>query len=201
MALDFVKKAGHFANHAVNSVRSDTIVSWNHVVFVLGGPPIDLTAKTILVGNAVWAGLLLARAAPGRAWRVWSLPFLLATAAVGSILCAQAHNYDIVLFILIVPYLLWLWDRRYMFDVAILAVMLMMASVPRSLAVFMNHRAGFSQGLSEVMLSYKAFATVALAMYLLVRGQPVPGVPESESDQDRAEGGASVRFGTTDVST
>jgi hypothetical protein len=175
--LDYLRYLqGSHLSVSYNQVENDQIVSWNRVAYLLGGPRIDLKAATILAGFAVWGGLLVVRAWLDRPER-WSPALALAGAATGALLCTQAHGYDLVLLVLLVPHMLWLWERGHRRDAAFLALLLALAVVPRALVLALAARLGLGSGGLECVLSYRALVVAGLAIYLLARGQPKLRVP------------------------
>jgi hypothetical protein len=93
------------------------ITSWNRLLYALTEPIagerllVELTATKTLVGFAVWFALVagrcrLAGAMPPAAWAT-------AAAAVGSVLCAQALPYDVLLLVLVVPWVRALFAGGY----------------------------------------------------------------------------------------
>jgi hypothetical protein len=78
-----------------------------------------------------------------------------------------SHGYDLVMLILLVPYIFWLYDRGYRRDWIFLLALIAVASIPRSFATRINPGM-----LMEVLASHRAFVVLILAVYLLIRGQP-----------------------------
>jgi hypothetical protein len=160
----------HVGESFFNSAQSADIISWIRVVYVLTGYEIAMTPVRNLAGIFLWMGLVLGAAWPRGGLR-WALPYWLATAAVGSVVFGLSHAYDLVMFILLVPYIFWLYDRRYQRDwiflTALIAVVAIPMSIPRALA------SRLSPGMaSELLDSPRIFPVIILAVYLLIRGQP-----------------------------
>ena len=91
-------------NHLIglNRVGLDQITSWNRVLYVLGGPSLDLTAKGMITSHACWILLLWLR--HGRpVTSTWVPAYALAAAAVGSVFCSLSHGYDLVMLALLAP--------------------------------------------------------------------------------------------------
>ena len=81
------------------------ITSWNCLLYRSGGPLIELSALTTLAGYLIWFGLVVGRAAlasmrPSTSWAV-------AAAAVGAVLCSQVLVYELLILVLVTP-----WVRR-----------------------------------------------------------------------------------------
>ncbi len=100
--LDYLEQAHKVV--AFNRVeRNPSLTSWNCLLHAAGGPAIELDAWTTLGGYSIWLGLIVGRIAiagqaPSPAW-------LIAAAAVGSLLCAQVLRYEVVLLVLTAPWL------------------------------------------------------------------------------------------------
>jgi hypothetical protein len=168
-------------------VENDEIVGWDHILWVLGGPSITLKGWGILAGYATWGLLLASRVY--RSGRPGCHPaFYLAAAVSASLACAHTHNYDMVLLWLLIPYMLWLWDNRHPRDVYFLGALIAVCSVPRTTVIAACARLGlgpyfegtpagtgiYHPGGADLLLSYRAFMSILLGLYLLMRGQPRP---------------------------
>ena len=167
--------SGHvdeYHNHVWNSPRFFGIVSWNRIAYLLTGRVINLSLMHMFVGHISWIGLVVGRSLLRRGHR-WLLPYWLAAAACGSLLGGSAHNSDVVLLILVVPYFFWLWDRGYTWDWAFLVALVVLAFFSSGFAVRAALNAlGAGGTMSEWVQSYHALVLIALAAYLLIRGQP-----------------------------
>jgi hypothetical protein len=149
-----------------NTAKASIVVSWIRVVYVFTGYEIAITPVRILAGFVLWTGLVLGAAWP-RGGRCWALPYWLATATAGTLVFGLSHGYDLVMLILLVPYIFWLYDRGYRRDWIFLLALIAVASIPRSFATRINPGM-----LMEVLASHRAFVVLILAVYLLIRGQP-----------------------------
>ena len=170
-----------------NRVENDEIVSWDHVLWVLGGPSVALNALRVFAGYATW-GLLLASRIYLGARRGCCPAFYLAAAISASLICAHTHNHDMVLLWLLIPYVLWLWDNGHHPDAYFLGALIAVCSVPRRAVVAACACLGlgpyfagtpwetlvYHPGAADLLLSYRAFVSIILGLYLLVRGQPRP---------------------------
>jgi hypothetical protein len=153
-----------------NTARSDYVVSWVRDVYVLTGYEIAMTPTRNLAGLCSWIGLVLGAAWPRGGLR-WALPYWLATAAAGSLAFGLAHGYDLVIFILLVPYIFWLYDRAHRRDWIFLAGLITVAAIPLSALRALASRLGPGMA-ADVLVSHRAFLVLILAVYLLIRGQP-----------------------------
>jgi hypothetical protein len=187
-------KATHMA-HAFNRVTFDQVLSWNRLVYLAGGPEINLGAASILSSYAVFGALLALRGAWGGDLRRWTPAFWLAATVTATLLCTQAKGYDMVLMVLLAPLILWLIDRRLFADALFLGALIAVASVPKGALQILCGHAGAGPGLVPVVLSHRAFVVAALALYVLVRAQPRPayasaavidGAPRSAGPGDEA---------------
>jgi hypothetical protein len=80
-----------------------SIGSWNRLLFVAGGPLIELGLATTLAGYLVWYGLLVGRCAirgerPSTSWAI-------AATAAGAVLCSQVLVYERLVLLLAVPWI------------------------------------------------------------------------------------------------
>lgn len=76
--------------------------SWNRLLFVAGGPLIELGLATTVAGYLVWYGLLVGRCAirgerPSSSWAI-------AATAAGAVLCSQVLVYERLVLLLAVPW-------------------------------------------------------------------------------------------------
>ena len=129
-----------------------------------------MTPARNLAGIVLWTGLVL-----GAAWRRgglgWALPYWAATAAVGSLVFGLSHAYDLVMLVLLVPYIFWLYDRGYHGDWIFLTALIAAAAIPMSVPRVLASR--LSPGMAvEVLDSHRTFLILVVAVYLLIRGQP-----------------------------
>ncbi len=111
--VEYVQYLG--ANHkrvVFNRVEvSPTITSWNRLVFSLGGPLVELGAVGTLASYLVWFGLAagrvsLTRDLPSPAWAA-------AVAGVGGVFCAQVLVYELLVLVLVIPWLRMLFEHGY----------------------------------------------------------------------------------------
>jgi hypothetical protein len=130
-----------------------------------------MTPPWILASHATWMALIAANCWIRGRFR-WSTTYWMAAAAIGSIACTVSHNYDLVLLILIVPYLFWLWDRGHRMDVAFLVAVLALLCVPRAIAYPLVGSLRLGDSAKKLLLSYRALLMFGLAAYILIRGQP-----------------------------
>jgi hypothetical protein len=82
--------------------ESTTITSWNRLLFALGGPLVELSAVTTLAGYLVWFGLAAGRVSlsgkpPSAAWAA-------AVSAVGGVFCSQVLIYELLVLLLVIPW-------------------------------------------------------------------------------------------------
>jgi hypothetical protein len=171
MILDVWNVTHAHIGHYYNTVRNPDITSWFRAVYVLTGSEIAMTPARNLAGLCLWAGSVLGSARI-RGGAGWDLPYWLATATVGSLLCGLSHAYDLVMLTLLLPYICWLYDRGYDRDWFFLTVLVVVAvlipmSVPRALASRLTPGV-----LAEMLASHRTFVVLVLAAYLLIRGQP-----------------------------
>ncbi len=87
------------------------ITSWNRLLYALGGPLVELTATTIIASYLVWFGVAAGRAAlvgkfPSAAWAA-------AVAAVGGVFCSQVLIYELLLLVLVIPWVRTLFAHGY----------------------------------------------------------------------------------------
>ncbi len=167
---------------AFNRAESFHLVSWNHAVYALTGRSIEPSIGVMLAGLAAWAGLLhlRLRAAGSR----WTPAYALAAAALGDLVCARAHGYDMMLLALLTPWLLTLRDGRRR-GVAALAVGLIAIAlvVPNTVIEGAVHRLALHGPLRELVLSYRGWIVLGLAA-CLVLAPPEPAGVRSELARD-----------------
>jgi hypothetical protein len=123
------------------------ITSWNRLLYALTEPfagerfLVELTAGLTVAGFAVWFGLAAARGClaverPSAAWAT-------AVAAVGAVLCAQVLTYDLVVLVLVVPWVRELFGGGHWGRGWLAAGLLVLQLVPYDLALrgdVPNHR-------------------------------------------------------------
>ncbi len=130
-----------------------TIASWNRLLFVAGGPLVELTALTTLAGYCVWFGLLggrvsLAGERPSIAWAV-------AAVAVGAVLCSQVLAYELVILVLVVPWVRELftagWRLRGWLAIGLLVMQVISRAVMEQVGLEAHHPLGVA-GLALLVL-------------------------------------------------
>lgn len=163
--------ASQYISVYYNTAQSSELLGWNRVLYVLGGPMVDFTPPRILASHATWMALISASCWIRGRFR-WSVPYWVAAGGIGSIACSLSHHYELVLLILIVPYLYWLWDRGYRLDVAFVLAVIGLLCVPKAIGFPLARAAHLGASGTEILLSYRAFLICGLAAYILVRGQP-----------------------------
>jgi hypothetical protein len=177
----------------VNGPRFAGTVGWTRIVYLGSGVAIEPRPLQWLASHLVWMAVVVGAAALRGGLR-GSLPYLLAAAACGSLLCTNAHNYDLILLVLMVPYIFWLWDHGHKRDVVVLLGLIAAASVPSNairLALRLSH-SGIQD--PDLIVSYRPFLLLAMAVYLLVRGQPRgSGHPEEAAFPEAIRAGAPAR--------
>jgi len=159
-------------NHLMerNRVERDQISSWNHVVYVLGGPAWDLTATGMIASNAGWFFLIwLRHGCP--LISTWVPEYALAAAAVGSVFCSLSHGYDLVILALMAPLLITRFKLGQRREVASLAGLIAITTIPRAVVKTSASFLALRPGLVELALSYRSLIVAILAAYLIVRGQ------------------------------
>jgi hypothetical protein len=88
-----------------------TITSWNRLLFKLGGPLVELSALGTLASYLVWYGLVIGRVAlagkfPSPAWAA-------AVTAVGGVFCSQVLIYELLVLVLVIPWVRGLFAEGY----------------------------------------------------------------------------------------
>ena len=154
------------------------ILSWNRFVAALGGPAIDLKARMILAGFAVWGGLILVRLRLGAPWRValssarLDSAFLLAIAVAAALFFAQVLAYELILIVLLAPLILQHIDRGQRWDAYALIGIVLFLLMPMSTTDRIADLFRFDEGARErtLLRSHRCFGMAALALYLLIRG-------------------------------
>jgi hypothetical protein len=167
-----------FANmnvHATNfwnSALTFKLVSWNRIFHVLFGPVIELSTPLILLGHIGWISLL-ALSAVFRGGRQWSLPYWVAAAGIGSVFFGLSHDYDLVILVLLVPYLFWLWGANHRVDALFVGFLLaLVAFTPKAGMTTAADLLKLGTNSREIFLSLRGLILAVLAAYLLLRGQP-----------------------------
>ena len=153
-----------------NQVTYDQIISWNRILYVLSGIAINLSASQILIGYLIVAGLIWTRVQVIQQRRP-SRSLLIAAAAMASLFCSQPKGYDLVIVVLTAPYLVRLWREGDHFTPGIILILFEIAAVPRALPAACVRHLHLANGSSEVLLSYRAFATALLLLTILLRGE------------------------------
>jgi hypothetical protein len=145
------------------------IPSWNRLLFVLGGPALNLRVPMILAGDALWVAMLAIRLRgrlPGPA-------FLVAAAAVGTLTFTQVLAYEMLLLAFLAPLILQLFDAGRRGDAWTLIAFLVFLLVPLTT---MDHLANamnlpVDSRLRLIMLSHKCAGMTALAIWLAARAR------------------------------
>jgi hypothetical protein len=148
-----------------NRITNDQLVSWNRLLFAVGGPAVELGPALILAGYAVAALLLYVRHGrqPGL-----SPSWVLAATVVWGLFTNQAHGYELVLLVLTAPYLFLLADANRRTDLIALLLLFGVASIPRSVVnALALHLA--PAALLPLLLSYRAILVALLAAYFVIR--------------------------------
>lgn len=105
----FLKEYADFLPATREAVRYNrvelnaAITSWNRLLFVCGGPLIELGIGTTIGGYLVWYGLLIGRCAlagerPSATWAV-------AATAAGAVVCSQVLVYELMFLLVVVPWI------------------------------------------------------------------------------------------------
>jgi len=145
------------------------IPSWNRLLFVVGGPTINLRISMVLAGYALWAALIAVR--NGR-HAMRDPAYLLAAAAVGTLEFAQVLAYEMLLLVLVTPWLLQLLDEGRQAAAYSLIGLLLLALVPMTTMANVANGWGLaddSQG-RQLLLSHKCIAMAGLMLQLLLAG-------------------------------
>ncbi len=176
--LDYINYIGVSHLHVLyNRVQNDQIVSWNRLYYVLSGEAIDLKAWAMVAGLSLWGALVT-----GRSFLIgsekYSPALWVAHAAVGALLCVQAHGYDMVLLVMLAPHILWLKDHGYRKGFALLSLVILLTMIPRSFVSQLVSVTNMSPQYAAMVMSYRAWVVLIVALYLLIRGQPRPFVGE-----------------------
>lgn len=91
--------------------RNSSITSWNKLLFGLGGPLVELTATTTVASYLVWFGVVSGRAA--LAGKLPSVAWAAAITAIGGVLCSQVLIYELLLLVLVIPWIIQLYTNGY----------------------------------------------------------------------------------------
>jgi hypothetical protein len=125
---DYLEYLAH-AHKMVGFNRAElnaSITSWNRLLFTAGGPLVELTAVTMVAGYFVWLGLVVGRVA--LAGTRPTVGWVVAVAAVGSVLCSQVLVYELLILTLLVPWVRDLfaggWRLRSWLAVGLMSVQL-----------------------------------------------------------------------------
>jgi hypothetical protein len=135
------------------------IGSWNRLLFAAGGPLVELTAVSTVGGYLVWFGLAVARCAaagvkPSASWAV-------AVCATGAVLCSQVLPYELLVLVLVVPYLRDSFAAGYRVLPAVTLLLLLAQLLPP----------GLLEGIG--MGAHRPLRVVALAVAVLL-APPAP---------------------------
>jgi hypothetical protein len=154
-----------FPRFGVNQVMSDQVLGWNRLVYAVTGREVVMTAPVMLAGYAV--GSLAFWLRTRRADGPGLMAYWLAAAPVIGLVFGQGKGYDMVLLVLWLPHLVLGWRDGRRAEAVLFVVALIVTAVPRAVAVRLVPP---DQFFTEAVLSYRAWAVLALALYLLVRG-------------------------------
>lgn len=107
-----------------------SITSWNRLLYACGGPLVELTGLTTVAAYVVWFVLAFGRVAisrtrPSSAW-------IVAVAAVGSVFCAQVLVYELLILLLLVPWLGELFASRRRLPASLAVALLTLQLIPQA---------------------------------------------------------------------
>lgn len=131
MILDMFESLRHYTAMYYNTPQASTTVGWNRLLYALGGPAVDLSAGKVVAGYFTACLLLFAKFLIGGR-RSWAPSYWLAVCAAVPFTFALAHDYDMVILALLIPYLLELWDHRDRLMLGLLAAALAISMIPKS---------------------------------------------------------------------
>lgn len=183
--LDYLKylQQGHQSVEFNRVGVNQQISSWNRLVVANGGPIWELGMVGTLAGYAVWFTLLALRKGRRRASPSWAL----AACAAGAPLCCQLLAYELLLLLLVLPYLGELLasanpgDRLAALFVAAFGTCAIMPGGEGSTAEMLAHTFSLTTGIRDVLLSHRSFGVACLAGTILFHGSPRSPVTPSES--------------------
>ena len=178
MILQMYKGGQTHLSSEINKVANYHIVGWNRVLYAMTGRAVEMVPSVILASHVGWMSLLAANAYLRRGLRL-PLAYWFAATACGSVMCGLSHHYDLVVLVLLIPYLFWLGDRRQRADLAFLLTLIALISLPATVVRGALARWPVSETATTLLVSYRAFLVVALAAYLIVR------LPRLAVDQTR----------------
>jgi len=152
-----------------NRISNDQFVSWNRLVAAAGGPEFELGSVGAATGLAlslgvIWVLRMRKQPPPPASWT-------LAACVTWGLFTVQAHGYELVILVLVVPYLLRLYDGRDFLGLTILLLPLLVMSIPRGAVARLGEAVGPSS-LLPLLLSYRAVALAFLAVVLIARKPP-----------------------------
>lgn len=169
MILEMLSKAGQsYVAISHNRVTRETIVSVNRVIYAFTGWAIEWTPSLILLSHVSWMSILAVNAHLRGGLRR-PLSYWTAAAACGGVMCGLSHHYDLVILLLLIPYLFWLGDRGHWGDLAVPLAVLAAMSLPLQVVRWPLMRFSASDATTNFLLSYRAWLLVGLAVYLIVR--------------------------------
>lgn len=135
------------------------ITSWNCIVTRSGGPEIELTLATTLLGYSLFYALAVMRCVVARRWP--SSAWALAVSMTAAMVCCQVLAYEAWLLVLVVPFILECFDRGRKLDGVVIAGLLVLQMIPLATMIEFG------------MLSFRPWLIAALALWLLARYDPV----------------------------
>jgi hypothetical protein len=150
LVLDYLRELSerHQAVTFNRAADNSQISSWNRALIAVGGPVIELSVMTTVIGYATWFVLLALRAwrggMPSAAWAA-------AAAGVGAALCSQVLVYELLILALAVPLVLDWWEARRRWWAAALTVLLLAQAIPQR----------------DPPYSYRSFGVLAAAALVL----------------------------------
>jgi hypothetical protein len=130
--LTYLDAGGHKAVAFNLAERNYEITSWNRLLYVAADYLIEQSAWTTLGGYLIWFGLIGGRCAiansfPSAAWAA-------AATAVGSVFVPQVLGYEVLILVLVVPWLRELIETGYHVRAAIATFLLVAQLMPFTMA-------------------------------------------------------------------
>ncbi|CAN5552192.1 hypothetical protein BH11PLA2_BH11PLA2_05500 [soil metagenome] len=131
------------------------IVSWNVLLYAIGGPAINLTIVQTLLGMSLFAALVvlrcvIAKSKPTPAWAV-------AVAITGGLVTCQVLAYEAFLLVLVIPHLMDCLDRGRKVDVYVITLLMLLQMPPA------NVMAKYG------LVYYRPWLVMMIAIWLLAR--------------------------------
>lgn len=169
-AFDYLHHLGD--NHKlVNFNRVEwnaQIVSWNRVLFSLGGPAIDLSLTGTLIGYAIATLLIVLRCALAKCWP--SPAWALAAGMSAAMVCCQVLAYEAWLLVLVIPLILECLaagQRRTAFIMIAMLTLQTLPFFPVVDATLKLHAMTGQDWLVPLLTSYRAWLVLGLALTIL----------------------------------